>query len=380
MILARISERLGLVPRRKGRGVIVWVSHPKSYGRVASLIAELAVLNPRVNFFLVSEDRTLSEHGSLPQGISQVLAMPISTGLFFSLFLARTRPQAILLVSSNEHSHGTLLQAAQGRGVPVLWSTGAISSLKDSLQSCIVDESRKYAGGAGRLLRAPIIRGLSERRFGEISSVEALSEKLAYPRRILCLGNGPSSESTELRSRNEGEFDAIFRVNHRWLERGLFARPHMVFTAGSKPVRRITSPTIFCAQNRLRAERIRLACLHLAGARQLVVAEDLDLFEHWDALEALGFGPFAPTNGAVMLAVAEALRPERITLAGIDFFSDPQGAYPGDARTPNAYGIFHNAAKEREYTLRWIERHMESGVTLDLIGSALQEAWRERRP
>ena len=152
----------------------------------------------------------------------------------------------------------------------------------------------------------------------------------------------------------------------------------MVFTAGSKPVRRIDSPTIFCAQDRLRADRIRLACLHLGGRRKLVVADGLDVLKHWRALEDAGFGGFAPTNGAVMLALAEALAPEKITLAGVDFFSDPQGAYPGDTGTPNAYGVFHSAAKEREYTLAWVERLTELGVKLDLIGDALRSACRVR--
>ena len=226
----------------------------------------------------------------------------------------------------------------------------------------------------------PGIRGLSERRFREISSLEALADELGRPRRILCLGNGPSSESEEVRGLEASEFNSVFRVNHRWMDRGLFTQPHVVFTAGSKPVRLVSDSSLFCAQDRQRAERIRLACLHLKGVRRLLVADELNVLGDWEALELDGFGAFAPTNGAVMLAVARALKPSHVTVAGVDLFSDPRGAYPGDAHTPNAYGIFHSYEKEREFTLRWIEGLREDGTDLRIIGEALKEATESRSP
>ena len=55
---------------------------------------------------------------------------------------------------------------------------------------------------------------------------QRLSERLGRPATILCLGNGPSSEDPRLAGIAH---DALFRVNWRWLERGLLTQPDMVF-------------------------------------------------------------------------------------------------------------------------------------------------------
>lgn len=374
MNVGRLAERLGLVPRRKGRAVILCATSPVAFQEFASLVAEVSAKNPRVNFILVSDNPGRFDAPQSLAGISEVLAMPLAIRPCLSLFLARTRPQALLLAAQSEALWAPLASLARRKGVALHRGRPTASSL----QASILDETRKYAGGVAGLVRAPLVRVLAARKFREISTIKALAQELGHPKRILCLGNGPSSESDALKARSESDFDAIFRVNHRWLDRGLFSRPHMVFVAGSKPLRRITSPAVFCAQNRRRADRIRLACLHLSGTRRLVVADELGVLRAWNELQAAGFGPFAPTNGVVMLAVAEALEPRQVTLAGIDFFSDPRGAYPGDARTANAYGIFHSAAKEREFTLALLARLHERDVEVELIGDSLNTAWRAR--
>ena len=376
MILKGLAERFGLVPRRKGRGVIIWAPSTADFASVAGVIESLGAQNPRVNFYLVSDDPEFLRADELPAGIRQAFRRPIPLYPFCSFFLVRTRPQAILLAGGE--GDAAFLAAAKRRAVPIHSSRSERDELEVALQASILDESRKYSGGAGRFLRMPGIRGLSERRFREISSLEALADELGRPRRILCLGNGPSSESEEVRGLEASEFNTVFRVNHRWMDRGLFTQPHVVFTAGSKPVRLVGASSLFCAQDRQRAERIRLACLHLKGVRRLIVAEELKVLGDWEALELDGFGAFAPTNGAVMLAVARALKPSHVTVAGVDLFSDPRGAYPGDARTPNAYGIFHSFEKEREYTLRWIQGLREDGTELRIIGEALTNAAESR--
>lgn len=372
MSLKAVSERLGMVPRRKGRGVILWFPRQADFKPVAEAIAELAARNPRVNFYLLSDDPEFLRAGTPPSGVRESYGCPISLRPLLTLFFIRTRPQAILIGAGE--GDPALLTAARRRGIPIHFLGDKEHEFVQSLQASILDDTRKYSRGAGRLLRMPGIRALSERRFREIPSVNALADELGHPRRILCLGNGPSSESEEVETLDASEFDAVFRVNHRWLHRGLFTRPHMVFTAGSKPVRLVGDSCLFCAQDRQRAERIRLACLHLTGVRRLVVAEEIKVLGDWQTLEEEGFGSFAPTNGAVMLAVARALRPHHITLAGVDLFSDPRGAYPGDAQTPNAYGIFHSFEKERAFTLRWIQGLREDGTELRIIGEALKEA------
>ncbi len=372
MSLKTVAERFGMVPRRKGRGVILWFARHAEFKPVAKAISELGARNPRVNFYLVSDDPEFLRAGNLPSGIHEVYGCPISLRPLLTLFFMRTRPQAVLIGGSE--GGAALLTTAKRQGIPIHLVGDKEDDFVQSLQVSMLDETRKYSQGVGRLLRMPGIRALSERCFREISDLNALADELGRPRRILCLGNGPSSESDKVKTLEASEFDAVFRVNHRWLHRGLFTRPDMVFTAGSKPVRLVGASSLFCAQDRQRAERIRLACLHLTGVRRLVVAQEIRVLGDWEALQDEGFGGFAPTNGAVMLAVARALKPSHITVAGVDLFSDPRGAYPGDEQTPNAYGIFHNFEKERAFTLKWIQGLREDGTDLRIIGEALKEA------
>jgi len=366
-----LAQRLGMVPHFKGPSVILWTPGAKDFRSIEPLTTRLAVRNPRVNFFLVSNDPQLLQAEDLPPVVRRVYACPISLRPVLSLFLARTRPQAILLAA--ERGSTGLCLAAKRSGIPIHHAQCEGSELLESLQSSMVDETRKHSGKTvERLLGIPGIRRLSERRFREVRSIQVLAEELGHPQRILCLGNGPSSESEEVKVLEAREFDAVFRVNHRWMNRGVFVWPHMVFTAGSKPVRLLSVTSLFCTRDRQRAMRIRLACLHLSGVRRLVIADDLDVLGSWKTLEEEGFGTFAPTNGVVMLAVARALAPRHITVAGVDLFSDPRGAYPGDVQTPNAYGVFHNHEKEREFTLRWIQGVREDGVDLRIIGDVLE--------
>ena len=366
-----LLERIGWAPRRKGRSVIVWVRSGEDLHDVSGLIAELVQQHPRVNFLLVGE----ADRVRCPPEFDDVLCAPFAFRATFALFFTRTRPQAILLVGTS--GSPVLWQSARRHNIHMHVMPRQVKPLKAALNAAILDTTRKYTGVSGRLLRLPGVTRLSRRSLAPIRDLATLAKALGHPRRILCLGNGPSSEADEVRALATSDFDAVFRVNHRWVDRGLFTRPDMVFAAGSKPVRRVAEPCIFCVQDEKRAGKVRLACLHLGRGKSLAVAEDLSVLGDWQRLEGEGFGGFAPTNGAVMLSVARALRPRHITVAGVDLFSDPHGAYPGDASTANAYGVFHNREKEREFTLRWIEASRADNIDVRLIGAALGCAWRD---
>jgi len=363
-----LAERLGWVQRRKGRGVIVWVRSEEDLAPIRGILAELSREHPRVNFLIVSESGLFE----CPAGVRQVSHAPFAVlKPVLAVFFSRTRPQAILM-AKDVRSHRALDHAARRQRIPVHLLHADAASLKADVQASILNMDRKYTATLVRLLSIPGIRRLSKRSLMPVADLNALAGALRCPQRILCLGNGPSSEADEVKALADADFDAVFRVNHRWLDRGLFARPHMVFAAGSKPVRSIAPPCIFCVQDAQRAEKVRLACLHLAQGRSLVVAEDLDMLDDWRQLEADGFGSFAPTNGSVMLSLARALKPRHITVAGVDLFSDAQGAYPGDAGTANAYGVFHSREKELEFTRRWVRAvSTDDGIDLRLIGHAL---------
>jgi hypothetical protein len=83
-----------------------------------------------------------------------------------------------------------------------------------------------------------------------------------------------------------------------------------------------------------------------------------------------------PTNGAIMLATAVALAPKSLIVAGIDLFSDPRGAYPGNDPTANAYSAAHDAKAELEFILRILDTYRGE---LLILGSVLQAQWTAHR-
>ena len=84
-----------------------------------------------------------------------------------------------------------------------------------------------HARGLDRLLVAPLVGRLLRAKYRRLESLQSLKQALGEPRRILCLGNGPSSEDPALTAVH---YDALFRVNHSWLERKRHADPDMVFS------------------------------------------------------------------------------------------------------------------------------------------------------
>jgi 3-deoxy-D-manno-octulosonic-acid transferase len=187
------------------------------------------------------------------------------------------------------------------------------------------------------------IRGLANTAFGQrllaarsgrLPTLEALRTRLGNPQTILCLGNGPSSEDFQL---DGVKYDSLFRVNWRWLERGRFAHPDVVFTGDRESLRRCP-PCIFGF--RTIAEELSVLLHTFFGGRRpeyfTVERLPLPLNQRW---------PARPTNGAVMIAVAAALRPRRLIIAGIDLFQHPTGSYPGETGT-NQYAAMHDRAVE----------------------------------
>jgi hypothetical protein len=202
-------------------------------------------------------------------------------------------------------------------------------------------------------------------RAWRIETLDELRSELRHPQTILCLGSGPSSEDPALA---QHAYDCLFRVNHRWLKRGLYCDPQMVFAAQKRTLFTIRSKPIFAFQTR-RAEahlvthqifnplcrRMRFVTLERIG-----ILGDLD----WDGVR--------PTNGATMLATAVALQPARLVIAGIDLFEDPAGAYPDDNKTPNDYVVVHERNIEIEFILKTLRSYRGELVVL---GKPLAEKW-----
>lgn len=218
-------------------------------------------------------------------------------------------------------------------------------------------------GWRSALLATPLGRRLLERSGERIDSFEELAERIGSPDTILCLGNGPSSEHPRLR---EVRFDALFRVNWLWIERGFLTNPDVVFTGDRTTLAHVDQARIFglrTIDEEIRVFRRRL--LHPLLPRLLFFTyERLNGF-----LDQRDWGA-RPTNGAVMLATAVDLRPRRLVIAGIDLFADPAGSYPGRAGIPNAYAPVHTREAELAIIRAALDRHTGE---VEVIGDVLRE-------
>ncbi|MGD1880440.1 MAG: glycosyltransferase N-terminal domain-containing protein [Kiloniellaceae bacterium] len=218
-------------------------------------------------------------------------------------------------------------------------------------------------------MEQPRLRRLLARRIERLDDIRALGRALGDPQTILCLGNGPSSEDPAVAA---VDYDCLFRVNHSWLPRGFLTEPDMVFT-GSKSTLALVKGAIFGLQS-IKSEARLLATRLLQPYFGLVRYATIERFAlyltepRWEGVR--------PTNGAAMLAVAVALQPARLVIAGIDLFSHPAGTYPGDTATPNAYSPGHEA--ESELALLMAALSLYQGE-LVILSPALQERWDEHR-
>lgn len=218
-----------------------------------------------------------------------------------------------------------------------------------------------------RAMDHPRLRRWLSVKVRRYDSVAALRKALGNPETILCLGNGPSSESPEV---GEVRYDRLFRVNHVWQSRGFLTQPDMVFT-GSKATLAVVKGPIYGLQS-IRSEARLLVTRFLqpfSGRVRYATIERFGLYlsePRWHGIR--------PTNGAAMLAAAVALQPRRLVISGIDLFSHPAGTYPGDTSTPNAYSPGHSADSELALLLEALSLYKGDLV---ILSPALRARWEE---
>ncbi|HUF86906.1 MAG TPA: hypothetical protein VMM59_05950 [Thermohalobaculum sp.] len=206
-------------------------------------------------------------------------------------------------------------------------------------------------------------------RVRRYTTIAQLRDELGTPGTILCLGNGPSSEGPAL---DAMAYDALFRVNHSWLARGRFTRPDVVFTGGKSTMRALAEP-ILGVQTRYAEER----CAEIrALARSRRPARFFSANVLCPEIRAFPWGVLRPTNGASMMAVAVALQPARLIVAGIDLFQHAAGSYPGDTSTPNAYSPGHSRETELAFLLNMLSNYRGELV---IVGEVLQAEWEKFR-
>jgi hypothetical protein len=227
---------------------------------------------------------------------------------------------------------------------------------------------RSRRPSAWRRIETTLLRLLARKRICRLASLAALRDALGAPQCILCLGNGPSSEDRALLAVS---YDALFRVKHRWLDRGFLAEPDMVFTGSMKTLRRVRHTIFGFSSAAVEAMLLRKWLPHSLFRRLTFFTP-----ERAGILPRYPSATCVPTNGAIMLATAVALAPKSLIVAGIDLFSDPRGAYPGDDPTANAYAAAHDAKAELEFVLQILDAY--PGELL-IIGDVLQKHWAEYR-
>ena len=169
-----------------------------------------------------------------------------------------------------------------------------------------------------------------------LSSFAEINRSLDQPDSILCLGNGPSSEDPQI---GGGEYDAVFRVNHRWLARGYFTEAHAVFTGAVESVISVGTDSLYVFISPERAMRMVMRAREQVPRLSFTNARDL-------GFPLAELAPYQPTNGLIMVYLAVKLNPPTLTVAGIDLYRDPRGAYPDKTATPNHYTSAHDEARE----------------------------------
>jgi hypothetical protein len=367
-------ERLGLVARQPSRTVTLWIGHADWLQPAVQMAAALQRHFPRTRVVMVQPEGSARTHG-----FPSTAAAPWAA----RLLMKRLRTRTLVLAGVPSPLAARLTRLAQARGAGVVrldrnaaaapsphrsdWQDGvdAIVDVDElaadpqavaSLSKLITRSRREALRQRGtvpprtrlmRLLRTPRLWTLLlGRRFREYRSVDELREALGRPGTLLCLGNGPSSEHPGLR---HIAFDRLFRVNMSWSARGFLTCPDLVFTGLPEAVLALRPPAGFVFGSINSEERVLGRLLPTKRRFAFATAERLGLFDY--AGRSL-----APTNGALMIALAVELRPARLVVAGIDLFSDPAGAYPGDGCTGNAYDLGHDASLELRFITAALRR------------------------
>jgi hypothetical protein len=417
-IFDQILERLGLPVAEPERTLWLIGEKLEPFEAMAATIDAIGRRFPRLRILISTHDPALSAELSRRFPECRVLPPPVDRGFYIRLFLQRCNVRVVAFLEPQGDASLPLLATLRKRAVTILAvSASGTAGLEPSPRlaavcEALIEVNHPEAGGGsddarrrtltseqtvelfGEFLARDLKRlrhlgrrrrglgasllalaehpnwcWLTDWRFQRYSSISELRDALGLPGTIMCLGNGPSSEDPMVTAVN---YDTLFRVNHSWLNRGILTRPDVVFTGG-KPTMRSLSNTIFGFQTRDAEERfavIRGFTLAFARAR-FFNANDMT-----ENLRSFAWGTLRPTNGASMLAVAVALQPTRLIVAGIDLFQHQSGSYPGDKATPNAYSPGHSRDTELAFLLNLFSAY---DGELSIVGDVLRSEWERFR-
>ncbi len=406
--MTRAFDRPGHVGDGTEKRMLFIVREASGFTQLAALIAALRKRHPRLPLALGMQDRKCpgNQWSGVPE--IEVLELPRNNRIAAMAFLSRANVMLAVFVDDAGGGMNALVAALKARASAVVAISArggeapelpevlaracvrrllvghgedqfppeaAADILDGALLRAIKQRSimRAERPGVGRwlarLTRDPARRGLLAWRLRRYVNADELVDALDRPQTILCLGNGPSSEDSALLDLH---YDALFRVNHRWLERGLFAEPDVVFTGGMPTLWKIRDAVIGL---KTRNAEAKLAAIRLldpfAGQSRFFNVQDIT-----PELENFDWGAFRPTNGAAMVAAAIALKPSRLVVAGIDLFQHPAGSYPNDAELENAYAPGHSRDVECRFLMQLFDKFRGD---LTIVGDVLRAQWETYR-
>ncbi len=338
----RLNLRLGLALPRLKRSVWILGESPKAFEAADAFIQSVAVAVPHCRLVMMSSDPRTLDRLREKYVDDEALPLPPASEAVVGRYFRSLRPALIVILGPEGPLAGPLLERARANSVPVVVrsqmasdDSGLLESLRISApyeppvkQAWRVPTWRDRAGGS-RLWRS-CAAVLSGRR---IDDWDALRRRLGDPRSVLCLGNGPSSEDPGLAGLDH---DCLMRVNWRWKDGALFSDPDVVFVGDAATLHRLP-PRVFGLWNIPLEYGMLLRYFVTHGPRRM----EYFTMERISPLIRDRVWPARPSNGALMVAAAAALRPERLTIAGIDLFRHPDGRYPGDERSLNEYSRVH---------------------------------------
>jgi hypothetical protein len=416
MARMQLKAKLGLARKEFERGLLLIGDTPAAFEALRPTISLIEARDSRIRLILSSAEPGVLAWLRQRFRAARVIPLPFSNRLSTGLYLRRLNIRVAAFVESGNRSASRTLLASLGRraiGVVALSARGKeflpVGGLLRAESEALVvigdghvlhtrsDKERHLTDvETVDMLAVMLARDLKALREGSVpgrivaqvplkfarslrwrnaikwrvrrfQDERELKERLKSPKVVLCLGNGPSSEDPMLENM---KYDTLFRVNHSWLKRKSLADPDVVFTGG-RPTMRAVRESIFGLPTSDSEERLMLVRAYhpLVGCTEFFNVNDVTA-----NLKQFDWGHLRPTNGANMLAVAIALRPEKLIVAGIDLFQHPQGSYPGDVSTPNAYSPGHSRETELDYILQLFSQFRGEIV---VIGEILRAAWEQ---
>ncbi len=379
--MTRLLEKIGIYRGRKDPAVLFIGATAAAFAEIADLVDGFCQSKMRLDVVLLCLKKSDCDNVGRRFALANVIARPLGGVTAFAGLLSTLKVRVVVAAGDLPENFKTaiirkstpLVIAQEVTGKPVGQGINEIIKLAGRERDWRERKNRPAGRFFADKIHAGIVANQGRTGWGgkiqRIETFDQLATRLGNPLTIMCLGNGPSSEDKQLAGMAH---DVLFRANHVWMKRGYLDRPDMVFTgmqASMKKVKNVIFGVLGDTTEKVllmvRAKNFfmgRLEYCVVGGSSELVAI---------DALE-----DFRPTSGAIMLLVAVALQPEILIVAGMDMFRHPDGAYPGDPSTSNAYTATHDHDHELGFILKQLDRFEGE---LQIVSPVLAAEWQSHQ-